>query len=183
MNNLQSLTQPQPPTWLKALVICLLLLGILFRFANIGGKFYWYDESFTSLAISGHTLTEVLEDIRSHQEMFPISEFNKFTQITEGRTFVDTLRYLATSDPQHPPLYYLMVRLWSQLFGTDPAEVRSLSAVISLLIFPSAYWLCWELFNSQLVGWIVMAIMAVSPLDVFYAQEARQYCLWMVFYP
>ncbi|MHC5929490.1 glycosyltransferase family 39 protein, partial [Nostoc sp.] len=82
--------------------------------------------------------------------------------------------------PQHPPLYYVMVRLWAQVFGDLPAGVRSLSAVISLLVFPSVYWLCLELFESSLVGWVAMAVMGVSPLQVFFAQDAREYGLWMV---
>ncbi|MHC5717318.1 MAG: glycosyltransferase family 39 protein, partial [Nostoc sp.] len=57
---------------------------------------------------------------------------------------------------------------------------RSLSALISLFIFPSVYWLCIELFESSLVAWVAMALIAVSPLQLFFAQEARQYSLWMV---
>ncbi|MDJ0732658.1 MAG: glycosyltransferase family 39 protein [Nostocaceae cyanobacterium] len=92
----------------------------------------------------------------------------------------DTVNYLITSDPQHPPLYYVMARLWTQVFGDSPTGVRSLSAIMSLLIFPSVYWLCLELFKSPIVGWIGMALIAVSPLQILFAQEARQYSLWMV---
>jgi uncharacterized membrane protein len=58
--------------------------------------------------------------------------------------------------------------------------VRSLSALISLLVFPCLYWLCLELFESRRTAWTAVALMAVSPFHVLYAQEAREYSLWTV---
>lgn len=184
MDKLQLLAKSKPPTWLKILVINLIGLGIFFRFTHLGQKVYWYDEIATSLAISGHTLAEVKQEVFSNwgnnQGVIPAIALDKYQHINPDRSVADTVRYLITSDPQHPPLYYVMVRLWAQVFGDFPAGVRSLSAVISLLIFPSVYWLCLELFESPLVGWVAMAVMGVSPLQVFFAQDAREYGLWMV---
>ncbi|MEH2225043.1 glycosyltransferase family 39 protein [Nostoc sp.] len=184
MDKLQLLAKSNPPTWLKILVISLIGLGIFFRFTHLGQKVYWYDEIATSLAISGHTLAEVKQEVFSNwgnnQGIIPAIALDKYQHINPDRSVADTVRYLITSDPQHPPLYYVMVRLWAQVFGDFPAGVRSLSAVISLLIFPSVYWLCLELFESPLVGWVGMAVMAISPLQVFFAQDAREYGLWMV---
>jgi uncharacterized membrane protein len=66
------------------------------------------------------------------------------------------------------------------LFGNSVAITRSLSAVISLLAFSCLYWLCQELFKSRQIGWIAIALIAVSPVHVIYAQEARPYSLWIV---
>lgn len=184
MDKLQLLTKSNPPTWLKILVISLICVGIFFRFSHLGQKVYWYDESATSLAISGHTLAEVKQEVFNNwdnkKDLILVNTLDKYQHVNSDRYVVDTVRYLITSDPQHPPLYYVMVRLWAQVFGDLPAGVRSLSAVISLLVFPSIYWLCLELFESPLVGWVGIAVMAVSPLQVFFAQDAREYGLWMV---
>lgn len=184
MDKLQLLAKSNPPTWLKFLVISLIGLGIFFRFTHLGQKVYWYDETATSLAISGHSLAEVKQEFFSNLDnnegVIPVITLDKYQRINLDRTVADTVRYLITSDPQHPPLYYVMVRLWAQFFGDLPAGVRSLSAVISLLVFPSVYWLCLELFESSLVGWVAIAVMGVSPLQVFFAQDAREYGLWMV---
>jgi uncharacterized membrane protein len=48
------------------------------------------------------------------------------------------------------------------------------------LVFPAVYWLCWELFANPRVGWWAIALISVSPIQVLYAQEARQYSLWAV---
>ena len=180
MNQSQLLTKTNPPSWLKILVIIFMGLSIFCRFTNLGQKIYSSDENWTSVAISGHTLNELKQEVSQNQGIIPISNFDKYQQINPDRGVADTVNYLITSDPQHPPLYYVMVRLWAQVFGDSPAGVRSLSAIISLLIFPTVYWLCLELFDSAVVGWIAMALIAVSPLQLYFAQEARQYTLWMV---
>ncbi|MBD2385055.1 glycosyltransferase family 39 protein [Cylindrospermum sp. FACHB-282] len=180
MDNPQLLVKASPPTWFKILIISLIGLGIFFRFAHLEKKIYCCDESWTSVAISGHTIAELKQEVSHHQGIIAITSFDKYQHINPERGVADTVNYLITSDPQHPPLYYVMVRLWAQVFGDSPTGVRSLSAIISLLIFPSVYWLCLELFESPVVGWVAMALVAVSPLQLYFAQEARQYSLWMV---
>lgn len=167
------------PIWLRLLIVFLIGLGIFFRFAHLGQKAIWYDEAFTFLAISGHTVTEVQQEVLN-QGVIPMAALDRYQHLNPDRGISDTVGYLITSDPQHPPLYYMMVRMWAQLFGDSIVGVRSLSAAISLLIFPSVYWLCLELFESKAVGWVAIALMAVSPLQIFLAQDARQYGLWMV---
>ncbi len=168
-----------PSKWLKISVTLLIGLGIFFRFGHLDQKSIWFDETFTLLAISGHTVAEVQQDI-TNKGILPITVLDQYQHLNPDRNVNDTIRYLMTSDPQHPPLYYGLARLWTQVFGDSLTGVRSLSAVISLLVFPSAYWLCLELFESSVVGWVAMALMAVSPLEVFFAQDARQYGLWIV---
>ena len=46
------------------------------------------------------------------------------------------------------------------------------------MVFPCLYWLCLELFDSSIVGLVAIALIAVSPIHVLFAQEARQYSLW-----
>ena len=104
----------------------------------------------------------------------------KYQQINPEKTWLDTVKGLATEEPQLSPLYFILARFWVQLFGPQVAVVRSLSAWISLLVFPSIYWLCWELFRSESVAWMAVTIVAVSPFHVLYAQEARPYMMFAV---
>ncbi|PSO49693.1 MAG: dolichyl-phosphate-mannose-protein mannosyltransferase [Cyanobacteria bacterium SW_9_44_58] len=89
----------------------------------------------------------------------------------------DTLNALS-SHAEHPPLYYLLARGWAALSGSSVADMRALPAIISLFALPAIYWLCWELFQSPLVGGIAMMLVMVSPFHFLYAQEAREYSLW-----
>ena len=162
---------------LRLLVVVLLLLGLLFRFVNIDKKFYWYDEAFTSLRISGYTQTEVLRAISRGQLVAP-KDLMKYQRLNATKNLGDTVKSLAIEEPQLPPLYFLAVKCWAKLFGDSPAATRSFSAWMSLLTFPALYWLCRELFASPEVAWIAVGLLAVSPLHVLYAQEARPYSLW-----
>ncbi|MHC5721264.1 MAG: glycosyltransferase family 39 protein, partial [Nostoc sp.] len=101
MDKPQLLAKANPSTWLKILLIILIGLGILFRFAHLGHKIYCCDESWTSVAISGHTVAELKQEVYNHQGTIPISTFDKYQHINLDRDVADTVNYLITSDPQH----------------------------------------------------------------------------------
>lgn len=168
-----------PETGLRILIIVLLMLGIFFRFYNLDRKVYWHDETYTSLRISGYTSKELVQQVFDGR-VIDREDLQKYQRVNSEKSFKDTIKSLALEDPQHPPLYYAIARGWVQIFGNSVAVTRSLSALISLLVFPCVYWLCWELFETPLVGWVAIALIAVSPFHLVYAQEAREYILWTV---
>jgi uncharacterized membrane protein len=160
-------------------LIFLLILGIFFRFYNLDRKIYWNDEAYTSLRLSGYTETEVIQQA-FNGTVLSVAAFQKYQHPNPDRNVFDTIHSLAVESPQHPPLYYVIARFWEQLFGHSIGKIRLLSAFISLLVFPAIYWLCIELFDSAVVGCIAIALIAISPFHVLYAQEAREYSLWAV---
>ena len=174
---LQSLALP--PRESRFLLATLLILGIFFRFVNLDRKIYWFDETYTSMRASGFTETELIQEL-SNTPVIGRENLQKYQRPSSEKSLLDTIKSLVTEDPQHPPLYYLMARFWMQKFGSSVAVMRSLPALISLLAFPCIYWLCLELFDSSLTGWVAIALIAVSPLHVLYAQESREYSLWTV---
>ncbi|MEJ6480205.1 glycosyltransferase family 39 protein [Nostoc punctiforme UO1] len=166
-------------SWLRFLVIILLVIGVFFRFANIDKKLYWGDEVFSSLRISGYTQSEMNEQL-GNGSLLTIKDFNKYQYPNSEKNTIDTIKGLILEDSQILPLYTLITRFWVQCFGNSVASVRSFSAVTSLFAFPFIYLLCEELFGSSLIGWMAVTLVAVSPIDVVYAQEARAYSLWIV---
>lgn len=162
----------------QILIIATIVLGVFFRFANLDKKIYWIDEVHSSLRVAGYHKQEFVDNAPAGR-ILTIEELHQFQRLSPDRGWGDTINALA-GNAEHTPLYYLMTRIWMQWFGSSPTVTRSLAAVISLLVFPCLYWLCLELFNSAIVGWIAIALVAVSPLHVLYAQEARQYTLFAV---
>jgi uncharacterized membrane protein len=74
----------------------------------------------------------------------------------------------------HPPLYYLLLKGWMAVAGDSPTGMRSLSVLFGLIAVVLAFrlaagWLPRPVALAAL-GWI-----AVSPLQVFFSQEARMY--------
>jgi uncharacterized membrane protein len=173
---------------LTLVLLLALALGLFFRFAHLDHQVYWHDEAFTSLRISGYSAAEVNQALFNGQ-VVGVEALQKYQQINPDKTVFDTIRSLAVDDSQHPPLYYVLVRQWAVWFGPSVTAVRSLSAAISLLAFPSVYWLCQELFaegatalaqkqSANLTSGLAITLFALSPFHVLYAQEAREYSLW-----
>ncbi|MEH1917522.1 glycosyltransferase family 39 protein [Nostoc sp.] len=168
------------PSWLRFLIIFLLTMGILFRFSNLDGKVFWQGETYVSLRISGYTINEAKQQLFNNRVIGKES-FVQFQGANSEKSLNDTIMSLAKQDSQHPPLYYIIARLWMEIFGNSVTAIRSLSACISLLAFPCVYWLCRELFNVPLsVPGVAIALMAISPIHLVYAQEAQEYILWLV---
>ncbi|MBD2529303.1 glycosyltransferase family 39 protein [Nostoc flagelliforme FACHB-838] len=168
------------PSWLRFLIIFLLAMGILFRFSNLDSKVYWHDETYASLRISGYTINEAKQQLFNNR-VIGRESFAQFQGANPENSLNDTIMSLAKQDSQHPPLYYIIARLWMEIFGNSVTAIRSLSACISLLVFPCVYWLCRELFNVPLsVPGVAIALMAISPIQLVYAQEAQEYILWLV---
>lgn len=75
-----------------------------------------------------------------------------------------------------PPLYYVIASIWSHVFGTTESAVRSLTALIGVGTVAVAYAIGVEL-RSRRAGLFLAAFVAVSPLMVWYSQDARAYAL------
>jgi uncharacterized membrane protein len=160
------------------LTLSLVLLGIFFRTAHLDTKIFWVDEVSTALRVSGYTRSEVTTELMRHNS-FPIAELQQYQKITPSRPISATLAALQKS-PEHVPLYFLLTRLWLDLWGSSVVAIRSLSVIFSLLAIPCLYYLCLELFTSDRVGKVAVLLMAVSPFYIAYAQEARPYSLWIL---
>jgi hypothetical protein len=76
----------------------------------------------------------------------------------------------------HPPLYYILLRGWMDLFGESDFATRSFSAVASLAGAIVLFDICRRLHGP----WIAVAaatVLALSPAQIIYSQEARSYPL------
>jgi uncharacterized membrane protein len=164
---------------IKFIIIILLVLGVFLRFVNLDKKVYWIDEVYTSLRISGYTQAELVQEVTKGQ-LLSVADLQKYQRPNSEKGVIGTVKGLALEEPQIPPLYFVMARFWVLIFGPSEAVTRGFSALISLLAFPCIYWLCLELFESSVTGWVAMGLIAISPLQVLYAKEARNYSLWSV---
>lgn len=79
----------------------------------------------------------------------------------------------------HPPLYYLLLYVWQGWFGDGPGAIRALSALCSVLVIPLFAGIG-RMMGGRSVGLAAALVLAVSPWQVRYAQEARMYGLLML---
>jgi len=76
-----------------------------------------------------------------------------------------------TTADNHPPLYYLMLKAWMFL-GNSEAIIRLPSVFVTLVGLALLYLLARRLFNEKVALFSVI-LLALAPLDAWYAQEAR----------
>lgn len=75
-----------------------------------------------------------------------------------------------------PPLYYFLLHLWMQLFGSGDFAVRSLSGLFSVATLPAVWLGGRQLGAKNLARW-ALVIAASSPFAIRYATETRMYSL------
>src|SRR5271166_5141917 len=103
-----------------------IILGVFFRFFALDKKAYWFDETFTSLRISGSTDREVVEKYRGRTDIVRAGELRKFQSPRSDRTVIDTVKGLAIEEPQNPPLYFVAAKLWADMAGSSVYSMRLL---------------------------------------------------------
>ncbi len=162
--------------WILVLIVG---AGIYFRFGNLGGKVWFTDEADTALRISGHTIKEFTDFFANAGEVRS-ADIQRFQKLDPTRGTWDAILSLSREEPQQVPLYYILARWWAILVGDSPTSLRAGAALLSLLAIPGILWLGRELWGDQRVTLTALALWAVSPFFVRYAQDARDYGLWGV---
>jgi len=76
----------------------------------------------------------------------------------------------------HPPLYYLFMKLWTNLFGYSEVALRFPSIIFSLLTGYFIYKIA-SLFHGSIVKLWPVVFFLFNPLIVYYSQEARMYMM------
>ncbi len=145
--------------WNFIVFILILLLASGIRFYNPIFRSLWGDEVDSLFRIYNFSLHNF------HYE--PISIFDRLQ--------------LALFNPlkgHHLPAYYLLLGVWTALFGFGEIAVRSLSVILGILCVPITYWLARELYDDQTAR-LSAFLMAISSFAVFYSQEIRPYALML----
>jgi mannosyltransferase len=75
-----------------------------------------------------------------------------------------------------PPLYYLLLNVWIDVFGRSEEETHLLSLGFALLCVPAGLWAGWSVFGRR-AGWFCAGLFAISPFLTHYAQETRMYSM------
>jgi len=103
--------------------------------------------------------------------------------LDESATFV-SLRHLGDRGADAPvfvqasnPLYYGLLWLWTQAFGTGAVALRSLSALAGTACIPLGAALAQRLGGATAARSAALLI-ALHPLHIHYSREARSYALW-----
>ncbi len=75
-----------------------------------------------------------------------------------------------------PPLYYVLLHIWTAAFGTSTLAARSLSGIF-MAGAVVATWFAARRFVGRSGAWIAVIVMSTNPYAIRYATEARMYSL------
>ncbi len=149
------------------------------RLIKLDEKEFWHDESFTALVLSARTTIELKNEISA--KPCHISDLTKYRTVNEFSTLSSIVNVIGEDEPGHAPLFYLMELLFCSALGTTTLTMRLACALISLATLPLFYWLAWETYKSRFTAMIATAFASLSPILIYYAQEARDYSLGILF--
>jgi|AMFO01.1.fsa_nt_gi Predicted membrane protein len=82
-----------------------------------------------------------------------------------------------TANDIQPPLYYLLLHLWTSLAGNSEWALRFVSAWWGLLAVALAYVLAHRLTHSEIASLGAMCLLGFAPWLLYYSQEARMYTM------
>ncbi|MCC7417037.1 MAG: glycosyltransferase family 39 protein [Acidobacteria bacterium] len=167
--------------WLAAI----LAIGALVRFWNLGFKALWLDEVITALVCLGRGPADL-----------PVGIVLPFARVAEVMTPAPDAGASAVvavlQDPRvqhtHPPLFYLLMNAWYRWhpphWSTLAWDLRVVPAALGVASIVSMYALLRTAFRGRPdTARFGAAAMAVSPLMLLLAQEARNYTLAMLVLP
>jgi uncharacterized membrane protein len=86
-------------------------------------------------------------------------------KVVQHFEFLEIIRKFSPND-FHPPLYYLFIKLWTNLFGYSEIALRFPSVIFSLLAGVVLY---------KIAGIWAAVLFLFNPLIIYYSQEARMY--------
>lgn len=134
------------------MLLAAMCVGLALRLYHLAGESIWYDESITIV----------------------------YCRIVDW-----DLSFLSSSEARIVPLFALMGALWLhsvEWIASDAVShdyvIRLLCALLSLAILPGTYRMALVLFKDRGVAIAASAFVAISPFQIFYAQEFRPHTLY-----
>lgn len=106
---------------------------------------------------------------------------NSSASFDEGfSSYIATLSILEishyTSLDVHPPLYYILLHFWQNIFSNNISTIRSMSLVWSVISLVLAFLLVRKAF-SRSSAWVSVFLLMISPLFMYYSHNTRMYTM------
>jgi len=157
-----------------------IIIGGFLRLHQLTSKSPWTDEFATLVFSLGNNFTSIpLNQIISSETLLQPLQINPSANIS------DVVNLLLNED-NHPPLYFVLLHLWLNLFSSSGETVnlwagRALPVLFGILAIPAFYFVTKNIFRSSLIAHFSALLIAVSPYSIFISQEARHYTCAVLF--
>ncbi|MGD0767392.1 MAG: glycosyltransferase family 39 protein [Tepidisphaeraceae bacterium] len=161
---------PGPISRSHRVILCVVLAAAAFlRFYQIGGPSLWKDEIWSvEMAMGRGSVHDQLPPnvIRTDQP--------DLTGLPGAAPWWNVCTHLG--GVTHPPLYFVVLRWWIDLFSNGAAATRSLSAIFSLAAILVFFNVC-RFLHGPRIALLAAILMALAVAQIDFAQDARGYTL------
>jgi hypothetical protein len=167
-------------------LLAVTVVALLVRLPLLERQALWPDEVFSLAIATGHSLEHpaslaqpALGDfVEPAQPQEPARYRRYLEHQVPGGGLGRVLRAVRLSDTS-PPLYYLLLALWTRVAGTSDAALRAFSLLASLACLP-LLWRVAAALGGRRAGLLSCGLFALAPAAVYYSTEGRMYALvWL----
>lgn len=154
-----------------------ILLMLLFFYGLLGlihsnNQGFWHDEIYTLTFLKGiSAYTFDGNTLSSFINAFPI-QYCK--DILQKDNFLSNF-HIQILHEGHPPLYFLFLKIWSNIFGYTELALRSFSLISGLLSIKVLFSILKDNFKSKFTNWTILILVLFNPFLFYYFTEARMY--------
>ena len=157
-----------------SILIVIIILGSILRFANLDLKDLGIDEILTAIFGLGKSYQNIPKEI-----VFTPADLRNIFTLNSQTTCAEIANTLV-KESTHPPLFFCAIHQWLKwldFLDLDMVwKLRSLPAIFGIGSIALVYYLNRIAF-SPIAGLMGTAIIAFSPFGVYLSQEARHYTL------
>jgi uncharacterized membrane protein len=149
-----------------------LILYLLFGLSYSEKQGFWHDEMYTLTFLKGVSIYTFEGSIWSEQDT--IYDVNHFKTLLSEDNFYSNFSTQIMHEG-HPPLYFVLLKLWSYLFGSSEVALRSFSLCCGLISFLVLFNLFRRKAEQTYTAWAVLVMLIFNPFLFYFFTEARMY--------
>jgi hypothetical protein len=154
----------------------------LMRVAAAGRQSLGNDELFSLAMATGHSLEHPadradasLGDYVEPREPVAARDLRRYLEHEPSSGLGGVVRAVRLSDTS-PPLYYVLLSLWTRAAGTSDAGLRLFSVLWAVACMP-VVWMLASRVGGRAAALASLLLFSLSPIGLFYSVEGRMYSL------
>jgi hypothetical protein len=176
---------PRRAAWV--MLLGALCLAAVLRLCIATRPGLWVDEIFSLAMATGHSLEHpaayanpALGDYVETPQARPPAEWRRFMQHETPPAPASRVARAVSLSDTNPPLYYVLLSLWTQAVGVGDASLRLFSVAAAVACLP-LLWAVGGRIGGPTAASVACLMFGFSPLAVYYSVEGRMYSLtWLL---
>jgi uncharacterized membrane protein len=158
----------------KLILVIVLLLYLFLGLSHSRHQGFWHDEMYTLTFLKGVSIYDFEGSIWAEEDS--LYDVNYFKALLEEDNFYSNFSTQILHEG-HPPLYFVLLKVWSYIFGSSELALRSFSLCCGLLSFLVLFNLFRRRSKKNYTAWGVLVMLMFNPFLFYFFTEARMYAL------